>query len=634
MKTSKTGRAHLGLLFAAAIVGAQGSPRAQCSCAEKVPGQSKWVDFEELFLFDACVPMTQPPPFYNDYTSIEKEMLAWDFDLDGDIDVVVAQKYVHDDDGYTAPTATRNLFLRFENGLFTCANNMVQGFNLANSARDITRIDLDADGFMDFVITNTNDEMPRAFRNLGFDPNMNWLGFAELSNWLNTVVVDDPATQNIVEGEWWSCAVAAADIDCDGYEDLAFGDYGPGFSGLTYGDRVFLNHMATTGQFDEITTTSYFAVGPNTGYWHWQGNQGVNFHNTTGIQLVDVDGDGAVDLFRSNGAVGGEVVWNSIACPTLGGPFFGAFAGALAGGSPYMLMMDDVDGDGLYDGYSGGDGCDTVTINNGGPPSTWTSYPVESARLSSFAGNVVAVDLDNDGLLDWAVGDIDQTALICSATAGLGLVRTTRDANGNPVGVADPNELTTPCANPCLDPMQPCKQVIDETWNTSAIYDVVFFDYDGDGYKDMLQATCDGFRFFRMIPFARKDPSCDCDAAVVKLAIDGNPSVSQNALVLEASGAPAFKNGSFFYSFTKLPQGAPSYDGTICIGPSLARLAPIQSDANGDYRYELDLTSGPPASGPSQITPGTTVYFQLQYRDPSGPTGIKYSDVIEVTFWE
>lgn len=615
----------------AAIAGWHGAAGAQCFCAEKVPGQSKWVDFEELFIFDACVPLTQPDPMYMDYTSVEKEMLAYDFDMDGDIDVVVAQKLVHDDDGYMSPTFTENLFLRFDNGVFTCANDLVEGFDIPNSARDLVQIDLDADGYMDFVITRTNQEPPRAFRNLGFDVNLVWLGFEELSNWMNTVVVDDPNTPGIVEGAWWSCSVAAGDIDCDGYEDLAFGDYGDHFSGLTFGDRVFLNRLATTGKFEEITTTMYFAMGPQTGLWHYQGQ---TFHNNTGIQLIDVDHDGALDLFRSNGGVGGQIVWNSIPCPPPGGPYFDDTANALPGGLPYMLMMDDVDMDMDFDGYSGGDGCDTFTLNTGGAPGTWTSFPVESARLSSFAGNVVSVDLDNDGLLDWAVGDIDQTALICTATAGLGLVRTSRDAQGNPIGVADPNELTTPCVNPCLNPMQQCRQVIDEDWNTSAVYDVVFFDYDGDGYKDMLQATCDGFRFFRMIPFAEKDPNCDCDGAVVKLAIDGNPSVSQNALVLKASGAPANKNGIFFYSFTKLPQGAPSFDGTICIGPNIARLDPIQSDVNGDYLYELDLTTGPPASGPSQITPGQTVYFQLQYRDPSGPAGIKYSDVIEVTFWE
>ena len=73
----------------------------------------------------------------------------------------------------------------------------------------------------------------------------------------------------------------------------------------------------------------------------------------------------------------------------------------------------------------------------------------------------------------------------------------------------------------------------------------------------------------------------------------------------------------------------------LCPASYLQILNPVQQiDGNGQAQRLVDFTSPPAGSGPGQITPGSTWYFQFWYRDPQGPggTGFNTSDGLEVRF--
>jgi hypothetical protein len=104
----------------------------------------------------------------------------------------------------------------------------------------------------------------------------------------------------------------------------------------------------------------------------------------------------------------------------------------------------------------------------------------------------------------------------------------------------------------------------------------------------------------------------------------GTTSVSANGFTLTASGCPAHVNGFFFYGSgaTETPLG----DGFKCVAGSVFRFGPaIQTDASGHVSRFVDMTIPPAGSGPGQITPGATKYFQWYYRDHSGPLGNGYN---------
>jgi hypothetical protein len=104
----------------------------------------------------------------------------------------------------------------------------------------------------------------------------------------------------------------------------------------------------------------------------------------------------------------------------------------------------------------------------------------------------------------------------------------------------------------------------------------------------------------------------------------GTTSVSANGFTLTSSGSPPHVNGFFFYgsSMTNTPLGG----GFKCVGGSVFRLSPaIQTDALGNVSRFVDMTTPPAGSGPGQILPGSTHYFQWYYRNVGGPGGSNFN---------
>jgi endonuclease/exonuclease/phosphatase family metal-dependent hydrolase len=116
----------------------------------------------------------------------------------------------------------------------------------------------------------------------------------------------------------------------------------------------------------------------------------------------------------------------------------------------------------------------------------------------------------------------------------------------------------------------------------------------------------------------------------------GPTGISQNDFTLTVVSARPGQFGLFFYGpeETQVPFG----DGFRCVAPGaqgIFRLyPPITADPFGDGERQLDFTQPPADSGPGQITPGSTWYFQYWYRDPGGPggTGFNFSDGLAATF--
>jgi serine protease AprX len=111
----------------------------------------------------------------------------------------------------------------------------------------------------------------------------------------------------------------------------------------------------------------------------------------------------------------------------------------------------------------------------------------------------------------------------------------------------------------------------------------------------------------------------------------GSVSVASNDLVFVMGGLPANEFGLWFYGTA--PNNAPVGNGTICVGGSAYRLAPVQSDFLGTLNYALDLSSPPEPA--AQVLPGDTWYFQFWYRDPAaGGANFNFSDALSITFCE
>lgn len=116
------------------------------------------------------------------------------------------------------------------------------------------------------------------------------------------------------------------------------------------------------------------------------------------------------------------------------------------------------------------------------------------------------------------------------------------------------------------------------------------------------------------------------------LGWSGSTSVAANTFTLTASRAPATTAGLFFYG----PQAGqtPFGNGFRCISGGFYRLRPgVVTDGLGSVSRLLDFTTGLPASGVSQITAGSTWFFQLWYRDTAaGGAGFNVSDGLCATF--
>ena len=111
----------------------------------------------------------------------------------------------------------------------------------------------------------------------------------------------------------------------------------------------------------------------------------------------------------------------------------------------------------------------------------------------------------------------------------------------------------------------------------------------------------------------------------------GSPSLTKNNLTLTAVGCPPHKNGLFYYGSTGI--SVPFGNGVRCVGGSITRMAPLQTDSLGFGSLLLDLQAPPFVAGKGQAVPGEQKRFQFWYRDPAaGGAGFNLTDALVVEF--
>jgi glucose/arabinose dehydrogenase len=165
---------------------------------------------------------------------------------------------------------------------------------------------------------------------------------------------------------------------------------------------------------------------------------------------------------------------------------------------------------------------------------------------------------------------------------------------------------------------------------------ITSFGEDANGELYIVDAS--GGQIYKVVQECAGGSSNYCVAATnsngttAQMYGNGSYSVADNNFFVGAAGAVPSVFALFFYG--PAAGNSPIGDGTLCIGGSLYRLQPpFQTDFFGGGLRQIDFTSGPPSSGASQITGGSTWYFQMWYRDVSGgAAGFTTSDGLEVSF--
>lgn len=98
----------------------------------------------------------------------------------------------------------------------------------------------------------------------------------------------------------------------------------------------------------------------------------------------------------------------------------------------------------------------------------------------------------------------------------------------------------------------------------------------------------------------------------------GNASVSQDTLVLTASGTPAGAHGFFIAGHAQQRSSSAFYDGMLCIQGPFVHVSKV---AHSSAQDSIPPPSGPPLSQQLNATAGDMMFFQFVYRDGNGPCG-------------
>ena len=507
------------LAFAALPLLLTGSLVGQTNWVNWVDETSTRIDLPPFMSFRDQLGQPFGPPYMASVTDddAEKDMIQGDFDKDGFEDVIIVRKK-----DFSNPGPRTNILLmnEFDSGsglrLLRERTDLAPGLEALSDARDVAIFDYNLDGYIDFVVANTFDEDPQLWENLGDDGAGNWLGFQERTNWITTTWPIPPMF----------CAVYEGDVNGDGWEDLYFSDYDNDLE-----DRLLINSGPPNFTFADETDTRF--------------NPG--FNNSvfgTGSFVCDFTGDGVNDILKVSGMFDPmDLLINS-------GPPNYVFDRrdqiSNFGDAVYMARVDDFDKDGRLDVFVIDDGQDFILYNTGTTFSggradgiTTTRRTVtQSQRTSGFGGNVKARDLDRDGYIDLGVCDVDVDISNCNSGQRFAALRNMGGEFGPAMrGFREPDNDTS---NP-------------QPWNTAGTHDIVFIDIDGDGFQDMLTATCSRYFVFMM------DPAF----AYAEEYGEGCPGTGGLTPKMAANGRPALPNPGFTMT---LEDAAPNAQTLLLVG--------------------------------------------------------------------
>ena len=270
-----------------------------------------------------------------------------------------------------------------------------------------------------------------------------------------------------------------------------------------------------------------------------------------------------------------------------------------------------------------------------------------------------SLDCDQNGLLDSCelangVGDCNINGVFdaCECLDG-----STQDCDGNLVPDVcervpedcDNDGLPDSCETDCNLNGTPDDCEPFEDCNANGTPDIceTLQDCDSNGVFDPCQIQADpslDLNLNGVLDLCECQSSSYCPAspnsvgAGVQIDAQGSSSITLNDLRIYVSGGPNGQPGLFYYGPGAINQ--PFGEGIRCVSGPITRLPPhlfFSGPGNpsgpGFALKTIDLASGAPSSGPSQIQAGSTWYFQLWYRDPQGgPWGFNLSNGLEITF--
>ncbi|MBL8766736.1 MAG: VCBS repeat-containing protein [Planctomycetes bacterium] len=328
-----------------------------------------------------------------------------DLDKNGYPDVVAVRKQPN-----TSPGKRTNILLMNYNGVltnktaeFASATDVPgdNGFLTPTNDRDVVVVDVDGDGWLDFVTTIVisfgdpkHINHPRVYRNLGNDVNGNWLGMKFENGRIPQLFVGaTPTGAN-------ACGIAAGDLTGDGWPDLYLVDYDNGEpANQDLGDRLLVNDG--NGFFTDETSSRMTP------------QQTSSAFGTAG-HIVDLNLDGANDIVRSqNGST--TVIYNN---PNNVGHF--NLMQTPPSGAAYHVGVGDLNNDGRIDLAMGDDGSDNYTYNTGvdalgrviwGPSK---QYQFLAGGDDGFGNQMILEDFNGDGWRDVIQTDVDVDIGGCS----------------------------------------------------------------------------------------------------------------------------------------------------------------------------------------------------------------------------
>jgi hypothetical protein len=510
---------------------------------------------------------------------------AWaDLDADGWTDLVCVRKKPG-----TSSVKRTNLLLMNEAGVlvdrtstYATASDVAgdRGFATPTNDKDVEIVDVDNDGWLDVVTAVTLGDgdpkwlsHPRVYRNLGVSEGQ-WLGLRYEEARIPTLFTPAglPAVPRF-------SSVAAGDVTGDGYADLYFNDHDDGVTGYSQppgtdaDDHLLIN--AGSGYFvDETKTRMQPAM--------YKGNFG------TGAELVDLNGDGLLDIVR-NTTNGPNLVDASYHDPAAPGTFhiYHSFYSSL---SPYALATGDLNNDGRLDVIAGDDSADRFVYNTGNDPLgrvLWgpaKKFAFVWGSESEFVGNIRVADLDADGWLDVFACDVDVDVPSSAGRAHI---------YHNPGGVPGSFDIT-PIEERESATSSPGYWIGAVGFDAPALkasHDAAIFDLDRDGDLDVVLATFDGTRVYlnQLDPITCQEDLGFGGPGSVALSVCGDDlTVPGAAAALTLAGAAPLAPAGLFVGGTHAPTAI--LGGTLVPVP-WSVLVPMSTNEQGSVSVSLAASS-------------------------------------------
>ncbi len=578
-------------------------------------------------------------PAYYTTDNLEKDFGIGDFDKDGWVDLIVMRKFPGSQTGgYT------NLLLMNEGGILVdrtaeyASSSNIGGYNgffdLTND-RDVKIADFDGDGWDDFVTSTTMSDgvvdilgQPRVYMNLGNDESGNWLGFQHVRERMPHIYPPSQPANAVPNPRF--CDAAVGDFTGDGFPDIFFVDYDTAeTAGQTTcydlnndGDSSDPGECQTspseTGSGVYIDFNNKLMVnwgnsgGPGPGYFYDSLSSiltttqlGSAFGNTA--VSADMNGDGKQDIVRINTLTGGQNV--SIFSKNATGAAFTTSTPYT--NAPYFVEAGDLNNDGKLDLVVADDSQDRYLINtgnNGAGLPQFVTYAI-SGVPSQFDHTIRIADMDNDGLKDVMITDVDaDLGSFCPTNRNAHMYRNVfNGSNQNNLLSISQGDAALPAAE-------------RKSW-----FDVAPMDLDNDGWLDLVVGKCDGitvymnrnvgvdFTYPNGLPaYIAPDASANVD---VTLSIIGGGTVVPGSAKLNYRSVLA--NGEWAQT-DLIANGGNSY--TI-------PLPAVACGSELEWYIEVDLTNGGPYRSPAaspgvtQVTPVGTQSLTLL--DNSFETGVE-----------